>query len=185
MVEVRNSRHGSEDPESFLKGECKVCYSLIDGVVKMCPKCSTFYCVACIDEFSKRKVNQCPICRQRIKISDYARCILAEEMIRDHLLNKNLRCKSHNLEKCYLCLEEGCIDSLPLCPECYFEGHSGHKRQKLTNVYEKNKTKVIQSLASLSTKIDQLVKAGLSADNEIINLKKTEKNQLGAAKSFF
>jgi hypothetical protein len=54
----------------------------------------------------------------------------------------------------------------------------------LTDFYEENKTKLFYSLASLSAKIDELVAAGVTADNEILNLKKIEKEKKEDTKKF-
>ena len=119
------------------KGDCQVCYDTIEEEVKMCPSCNAIFCQRCIEKFKR---PQCPSCRSHQVRASYVRNRIAEEMIKEMLFAKHLRCKLHDLEKCYFCMNEECLK--PLCPDCFMENHIGHKRRKITEVYREKKEEV-------------------------------------------
>ena len=62
-------------------------------------------------------------------------------------LKKNLKCEIHDLEKSNYCMDANC--KMPLCPECYIEGHIGHKRLRMKELYEDSKLTINAALESL------------------------------------
>ena len=58
-------------------------------------------------------------------------------MIQEIKLKKSLECEIHHIEKTDYCMNEGC--KLALCLDCFIEGHIGHKKRKVAEVYEDNK----------------------------------------------
>ena len=62
------------------KGDCTICYSLIEEVVKMCPACSAIYCQGCINKLNK---NECPSCRSYQPKTSFVRNRFAEDLIRE------------------------------------------------------------------------------------------------------
>ena len=66
-------------------------------------------------------------------------------------LKKDLQCEQHGLEKKYFCAALDCQKAI--CPECYFEGHHGHEKKLLKDVFEERKlefeTKICEEITFL------------------------------------
>ena len=106
------------------KGKCRICYDLIQGVVKMCPTCNAIFCQSCIDKLNR---NECPCCRSPQTKTSYVRNRPVEETIKEIKMDRHLTCKLHGLDKCYFCTNQGCQKAL--CPECFMEYHIGHTKK--------------------------------------------------------
>ena len=68
-------------------------------------------------------------------------------MILANKLKKEQTCELHKLEKSYYCMNERC--KLILCPECYIEGHIGHKRGRIEEAIEGSKLTVDASMKTI------------------------------------
>ena len=62
-------------------------------------------------------------------------------------------------------MDEAC--RLALCPECFIEGHIGHKRVMIKEAYESSKLKVNAALESLGQKTKELEDKVKATDEEI------------------
>ena len=112
------------------KGTCKVCFILIESVVKMCPSCSAIFCQKCIDRLLK---FSCPCCRAQLDRNSYVRNRLAEELNEESRARKKEQCNKHEQLKSYYCIKSTCM--MALCPECFIEDHNGHDRKKVKELY--------------------------------------------------
>ena len=68
-------------------------------------------------------------------------------------MNKNMRCGQHYLDKTWFCMTQGCLKAI--CPECYVEGHIGHKKILVKKAYQKSKLKVAEAMETLDSKINE------------------------------
>ena len=134
MVERKVEVSTDSDSETYYdmagKGQCNVCYLLIEDIVKMCPQCSAIFCQKCIGLLRR---DSCPCCRVHQTRHSYVRCRLAEEMVLELKLNQK-NCKKHELKKSYYCTKISCMKAI--CPECFIEDHEGHEKKKLKDLYE-------------------------------------------------
>ena len=69
-------------------------------------------------------------------------------------MEKHITCRLHNLDKCYFCMNEGCMKAL--CPDCFIEDHIGHKKTNFRTVFSEGKQKVSAAIEIIDEKIVQL-----------------------------
>ena len=140
--------------EAGEEGNCTVCLTLIEEHVMMCPECSALLCKGCINNLKK---NECPGCRAPIQKSSYVRCRFMEEILKKSKQSKQSQidiCEAHGEEKSWYCSEAKCRFSL--CPDCFLEGHLGHKKVKAKEFYTKCKEQVIDQLEPIEKRITDL-----------------------------
>ena len=80
--------------------------------------------------------------------------------------NKERRpCEKHDLVKLYFCMDQGC--QVELCPDCFIEGHAGHKKrlasptttsQKSQGSQDKTNEILTKAAASVKKKVTELCK---------------------------
>ena len=68
-------------------------------------------------------------------------------------LRKDTNCEKHDLDKKYFCEDEGCQEAL--CPECYYENHTGHPKKLLKTIYQEKKREVQDVLEDLGVTIKE------------------------------
>ena len=69
------------------------------------------------------------------------------------MMNKHMHCRQHDLDKIWFCMTEGCLKAI--CPECYIEGHIGHKKILVKTAYQNGKLEVAEAMETLDSKISE------------------------------
>lgn len=84
MQEIQEKIGGNENfmtptlqPNEIIKGQCFICYHKPDSVY-VCQSCDDWICGVCLS-----KLNDCPHCRQDLKMMPMRRCKALERVIKD------------------------------------------------------------------------------------------------------
>ena len=159
-----------------MKGKCQVCFLLIKTIVKMCPSCSALFCQSCIDQFTEPR---CPTCRTPKYKNDYVRNRPVEESNQE--VSHEL-CQIHSFEKSYFCMESGC--KVALCPDCYIEGHMGHKKRRVKSMFDECISEIDKAIEPHKKAVELLKAQKKNIIERTRRITRSEKTQKATLKVF-
>eukprot|EP00898_Chlorokybus_atmophyticus_P007741 jgi/Chlat1/7969/Chrsp69S07398 len=148
---------------------------------QLCPCCSKICCSLCIRRWLTDEGHQhCPHCRASLRASQLVNCRFVAEVSAeiDRLQHEHDRQQQHHGQLCakhgssytYFC---GTCSAV-ICSDCavFSEEHSGHKFERLSDVYERHVEAIQAEAAGLYRRLKELRTAVKTADENIERVQK-------------